>query len=227
MRVRSVTIGTNASHPIDIGPFDGFSAFQRQARTRFREVGLEVQSVRLSTQPFPAVLGAQGASEALPFAQALEALCQAHGIDYCSIGPVMATDPGSDLSFIAAIPEVIRSTETAFTSVLVATQGSGINLDAIAASARAVTDIARSTADGFGNLRLAVLANCGPGSPFFPVSYHGGGRTRFAIATEAADLAVDAFSTAGSLEEAEASLRGAIEEAARVIEDVSQTLAAE
>jgi uncharacterized protein (UPF0210 family) len=227
MRVRSITIGTNASHPLDVGAFREFDAFQRQARARFSEAGLEVQTVRLATQPFPTVLHDVGPGATPAFAQALEAACRGCGIDYCSIGPVVATDPASDLSYIAAIPQVIRTTDVAFASVLVAERDAGINLDAISASARAVADIARSTADGFGNLRLAVLANCGPGSPFFPVSYHGGGPTRFSIATEAADLAVDALSSAGSLQEAEANLRDAIEETAHVIEGVSESLAAE
>jgi len=227
MRIRSVTLGAEVDYPLDRDCFGAFDAFQQQARARFEEAGLEVQTVRLATQPFPSVLGDEGPSAAAPFAQDLEAACQAHGIDYCSIGPVVATDPDSDLSFIPAIPEVIRTTEVAFASVLVGAQESGINLDAIAESAQVVADIAHSTPGGFGNLRLAVLANCGPGSPFFPVSYHRGGRTQFSIATEAADLAVDAFSTATTLEDAGSELKRAIEEVAGIIEGVSRGLAAD
>jgi uncharacterized protein (UPF0210 family) len=126
MRVRSVTIGTNASYPLDDGPFDELDAFQRRVRTRFREAGLEVKTVRLATQPFSALLRGYGVSETLPFAQALEALCWAHGIDYCSIGPVLATSPGDDLGYSDVIPAVVRQTETVFTSVLVASRASGI-----------------------------------------------------------------------------------------------------
>jgi uncharacterized protein (UPF0210 family) len=227
MRVRSVTIGTNASYPLDVGPFEKFDAFQVRARAQLEKVGLEVQTVRLATQPFPAILLAQGAAEAVPFAQALEALSQGHGIDYCSIGPVVPTGPGSDLSYIDVIPDVIRQTEIAFASVLVASRASGICLDAIARSAEVIDEIAQSTPDGFGNLRLAVLANCGPGSPFFPVSYHQGPETRFSIATEAADLAVEAFSRAASVGEACSNLREAIEGRAEVIEDVCRALEAD
>jgi len=106
----------------------------------------------------------------------------------------------------------------------VAERGAGINLEAIARSAEIVADIAQTTPEGFGNLRLAVLGNCGPGSPFFPVSYHGGGPTSFSIATEAADLAVRAFREAEDLADAEARLRGAIESAARTIDGVAEGL---
>jgi hypothetical protein len=227
MRVRSVTVGTNASYPLDVGPFEGFEAFQRQARTQFQEAGLEVQTVRLATQPFPAVLGAHAASEAVAFAQALEALCQRHGIDYCSIGPVVAVRPGDYRSYIDVIPAVIRQTEAVFASVLVASRCAGICLEAIARCAEVIDEIARSTPDGFGNLRLAVVANCGPGAPFFPVSYHQGPETSFSIATEAADLAVEAFSRATSLEDARVNLRAAIEGRAEVIEEVCRALEAD
>jgi hypothetical protein len=227
MRIRSVTLGTDVGYPLDTDGFGRFEAFQRQARMRFEQAGLEVQTVRLATQPFPDVLRDEGPAGAAPFAQALEAACQAHGIDYCSVGPVVATELASELSYIGAIPELIRATKAAFASVLVAEQGAGINLEAIARSAEVVAEIAHSTPGGFGNLRLAVLANCGPGSPFFPVSYHGGGGTRFSIATEAADLAVKAFSGAGTLDEAATGLKGRIEEAARVIGSVSGSLTAD
>jgi uncharacterized protein (UPF0210 family) len=226
MRVRSITIGTSINYPLDAGVFQKIRAFQRDARARFEEAGLEVQTVRIATQPFPSILRTRGPSEAPRLAQALESTCRSHGVDYCSIGPARSTGSADDLPYIGVIPEVIRRTDTVFASVLVATQSAGISLEAISRCADVIDEIARSTPNGFGNLRLAVLANCGPGSPFFPVSYHEGVRTSFSIATEAADLAVEAFSAAGSLEAARINLRKSIEESARLIQDVSRGLAA-
>jgi uncharacterized protein (UPF0210 family) len=225
MRIRSVTIGTNVRYPLDDGPFERFEAFWRRARAGFDEVGLEVQTVRLAAQPFPTVLRGHGPAEVAPFARALEAVCQAHGMDYCSIGPVVTLEQGADLAYIDAIPDVIRATESAFASVLVAARDSGISLAGIEKAADVIVEIAHSTPDGFGNLRLAILANCEPGSPFFPVSYHRGQGTHFSIATEAADLAVAAFSEAATLQEARTNLQQAIEKQARAIEGVSRRLA--
>jgi hypothetical protein len=225
MRIRSVTIGTRVGYPLDDRLFQELERFQIQARRRFEGAGLEVQTVRLATEPFPTVLRDHGPAEAVPFAQALESMCQAHGIDYCSIGPVVTTELGTELAYVDAIPDVIRGTASAFGSVLVADRDSGISLRGIEKAADVILDIAHSTTDGFGNLRLAVLANCEPGSPFFPVSYHRGQGTRFSIATEAADLAVEAFSRAANLEEARTNLEQAIEQKARMIEDVGGGLA--
>jgi uncharacterized protein (UPF0210 family) len=239
MRIRSATIGTNVSYPLDPSRFRAFGRFQARARALFEDAGLEVQTVRLATQPFPEVLRDAGPAAAVPFARELEGLCQAHGIDYCSIGPVVATRPESEnedegegrdkhgLAYVDVIPEVIRRTEMVFASALVTSAVSGINLVATRRAAQAIADIAHSTPRGFGNLRFAVLANCGPGTPFFPAAFHSGAGPAFSIATEAADLAVDAFAQATTLEEARVNMRAAVEGAARTIERICRALEAE
>ena len=227
MEIRSITIGKNLNPSIDQIPFPHLARFQAEARRRFEAAGLPVQTVRLATQPFPEILGSQGAPAAPAFAQELETVCQRHGIDYCSIGTVPADQTGTNLDFIDVIPEILDQTEMAFASALVASRGSGIHLAAIARCAQVVADVAHATPDGFGNLRFAVLANCDPGSPFFPAAFHCGDATAFSIATEAADLAVEAFTAATTLAEARVNLQLAVEGTAATIEAVSRDLAAE
>ncbi|MEW5719370.1 MAG: DUF711 family protein, partial [Chloroflexota bacterium] len=77
-----------------------------------------------------------------------------------------------------------------------------------------------------GNLRFAALANVPPHSPFFPAAYHDGGAPAFALATEAAPLAVDAFSRAQNLDDARANLIGAIERAGAAMTRCANDLAA-
>jgi hypothetical protein len=227
VRIRSVTIGTNLGYPLDSGEFCTLETFQRTARSRFENAGYEVQTTRLATQPFPLLLRDRGAASAPRFARELQSLCQEHGLDYCSIGPVLATDTDCDLSFIDVIPAVIQATDAVFASVLVASQQAGINLQAIARCAGLISEIAHLTPDGFGNLRLAVLADCGPGSPFFPVAYHQAPETGFTIATEAADLAVKALTGVTGLAEANQRLVDAIEHEAEAIEQVCRSLEAD
>lgn len=224
MRIRSITIGTNIRYPHEEAPFDTFARFQREARRRFEDVGLEVQTVRLATQPFPEILAEAGPAAIVPFACELEAVSRAHGIDYCSIGPAVALAPQADLAYLDGIPAAILETESTFASALVAAPGEGIHLDGFQAAARVIANVAHSTPEGFGNLRFAVLANCPPGSPFFPAAYHRGPATSFSIATEAADLAVEAFTAAGDLEQAREKLHESVGEAARVVVTVSRAL---
>jgi hypothetical protein len=227
MEIRSITIGKSLNQSINQASFPRLARFQTDARARFEAAGLPVQTVRLATQPFPELLQDPGPQAAPAFAQELETLCQRHGIDYCSIGTVPADHPEANLDFIDVIPEILDQTEMAFASALVASRGSGINLEAIARCARVTADVAHATPDGFDNLRFAVLANCDPGSPFFPAAFHAGGETSFSIATEAADLAVEAFTAASTLAEARANLQLAVETAATTIETISRDLAAE
>jgi uncharacterized protein (UPF0210 family) len=210
MRIRSVTCLVNASS-------DAIQAAGRlagEARTAFEKAGLAVQTARLATQPLSLLRG-----DPVQIAHELWAQCAAAGMDYLSLGPVLADTPGAAQSvpLIAQIPELIRATDAVFCGVLVARRGQGINLAAIRRTAWAIRDIAHSTGLGFGNLRLAALANVGPGAPFFPAAYHDGGPPAVAVATESADLAVAAFSEAGSLDEARDRLVGAVETAARQI----------
>jgi len=216
MRIRSITCLVNATG-------DAIQAAGRlanEARTAFENAGLAVQTTRLATQPL-SLLGGDPVRRALD----LWAQCAAAGMDYLSVGPVLADTPGVDLSYIERIPDLIRASGAVFCGVLVARRGHGINLAAVRRTAWAIRDIAHTTDLGFGNLRLAALANVGPGAPFFPAAYHDGGAPAVAIATESADLAVAVFSEAGSLDQVRNRLVDAVEAAARQIDSVVRPLA--
>ena len=179
------------------------------ARQALETAGVPVQTTRLATQPLSHLPG-----EPLALAADLWPRCEKAGFEYLSLGSILADSPGADLALLDAIPDLIRATEVVFAGVLVARHGKGINLDAIQRTARVVRAIAHTTDLGFGNLRLAMLANVGPHAPFFPAAYHDGGPPALAIATESADLAVAAFSEANTLEEARARLIDQVEAAA-------------
>ena len=215
MNIRSVTCFINAGDPAgQAGAVDHAARLAREARTALEDAGFPVQTTRLATQPLSHL-----PADPRQLAPELWAQCASAGFDYLSLGPVLAETPGADLSLLDAIPGLIQETETVFAGVLVATRDHGPNLKAIRRTAEIVRQISRTTALGFGNLRLAVLANVGPHAPFFPAAYHDGGAPAVAIATESADLAVSAFSDAVgagsiSLDEGRARLVEAVEDAA-------------
>jgi len=204
------------------------TALGQAARESFARAGLQVQSIRLATQPFPDLLRGRQPQMAILLASSLEAACQAHSVDYCSLGPALAQHSDAEVArWVEVIPHLIQATETIFASVQVATGEAGIAPAAIELAARAIKRISERTEQGFGNLRFAALANCAPGFPFFPVAYHGGGPPTFAIATESADLAVTAFADAEDWNDGRKRLVEAIESHARRIDAVAQALAAE
>jgi hypothetical protein len=210
MKIRSVTSFVNAGAPgAQAGAIESAGRLVRETRTALEDAGFPVQTARLATQPLSHLPG-----DPVRRAQELWELCAGAGFDYLSLGPVLAEAPGADLALLDAIPALIEATETVFATVLVATRDKGPNLEAIRRTAEIVGQVARTTALGFGNLRLAVMANVGPHAPFFPAAYHDGGAPAVAIATESADLAVDAFSGADVLHEARSRLIEAVEDAA-------------
>jgi uncharacterized protein (UPF0210 family) len=210
MNIRSVTcfvpIG-DASAQAD--PIHAAGRLAQEARVALEAGGFPVQTTRLATQPLSLL-----PADPLSLAGELWPRCADAGFEYLSLGPVLADGPDADLARLDSLPELIRATESVFAGVLVAYRDRGVHLEAIRRTARIVREIAHSTDRGFGNLRLAMLANVGPHTPFFPAAYHDGGPPALAIAAESADLAVSAFSAAGSLDEARAHLVAAVEAAA-------------
>jgi hypothetical protein len=129
------------------------------------------------------------------------------GYDYISLGPAVPAAPGS----FEVIPEILAGTGSVFLSGRMASGGEGINLPAVKACAKIIQQAATISTDGFANLRFAALANVPSGAPFFPAAYHEGEGPRFALAIEAAGLAVEAVEGAASLAEARRRLVEAVE----------------
>ena len=162
--------------------------------------GYEVQTVRLATPPLDRLVGS--ASAAVELALALDGEAVACGFGYTSLG---AADvfAAQGLALLEVMPEVIARTETVFCSASVADRRHGISLEGARACGELVARVAAQSADGFGNLRFAALANCPPHIPFFPAAYHDGEASlTVGLALEAADLAVGTFGGATSLGDA-------------------------
>jgi uncharacterized protein (UPF0210 family) len=122
------------------------------------------------------------------------------------------------------IPEAIFVSQNVFFSGVMADTTRGIDLSAVRACAEVIVKCATIEPNGFANLQFAALANVAAGAPFFPAAYHSSDRPEFAIATEAADLAVDAFANAKSLEEGRNSLIRELERHGSRLTEVAKTL---
>jgi uncharacterized protein (UPF0210 family) len=150
----------------------------------------------------------------------LEALIEGTEIGYVAAGPALPEWPRS----YEVIPEALAATHNVFLSGIMADRRRGVMPGAVGLCARVIVDCAPLEPNGFANLRFAALANVQPGAPFFPAAYHGGGKPAFAVATEAADLAVRAFSGAPSVKTGRAELVAQIERHAKAIERLGRQL---
>ncbi|MHB1133821.1 MAG: DUF711 family protein [Chloroflexota bacterium] len=220
MQIRSITLGFDLTWPLDGQTIKRVGRFLKEARRRYEEAGLGVQTVRCATQPFPRVLGKSEPSTIVQLALQFERACADEGIAYASLGPVQAGEGAAALGFLQALPEAICATQTIFATVEIGNRALGVDFRNLEAAARIITAVGCQSELGFGNLRFAALANCPPNTPFFPAAYHAGGPDRFSLALEMADVALQALAT-GTPAQAEAQLTAAVEAAATRVETVA------
>jgi uncharacterized protein (UPF0210 family) len=220
MKIRSITYFMDIPAADEKQAFDRASRFTQKARQTFEGLGYEVQTVRLATGSF--AIAQKGGMEIEVWAAAMERKAMEAGFEYLSLGPAYP----DQLADYEAIPGMIAETENAFFSGMM-TYERGISLQAARACARVIVETGGLESSGFANLRFTAMANVPPGSPFFPSGYHGGGPAQFAIATQAADLVVEAFGEAETLEEGQRRLRQSLEEHGKMISTAADELARE
>ena len=220
MNIRALTGFVDPGWPIRPDRISTVAEILKAVREGMLAAGYGVQSLRLATPPLSEMAPKVPLDDRVKFSKQFEAECFAQEIDYCAVGPVLP----NELDGYALIPEILETTDSVFASGLYADPESGLSLQAARACAEVFQKVSTISPDGFANLRFAALANVPSGSPFFPASYHRGGPPAFAVATEAADLAVTAFSDGISIQAAARLLVEAIEGHASVIAKVARSI---
>ncbi len=212
MEIRSITLFCEPT----VDPQQA-AAFMTAARRAF---SYPVQSTRLATTPFPDWWDFEQdtAEQALTVATRW----QTAGADYISLGPVQLRH---DVGWLDVIPAILGASNVLFATIEIADTVGNFDTGRCWQAAKVVQQVSTILPNGFGNLYLAALANCPPGSPFFPVAYHNGGAPTFAIAVESADLALRALQSARTLVEARANLVAAIEDTAGQVMETAVSLA--
>lgn len=221
MKIRSITMFINPGWPLQKEALHRADVFIAAAIPAFTAAGYEVQTTRLATVPFPTLLSDLKPESAIRFAQEFGAAAQSFGYDYISLGPALPAFPQS----YTVIPEMLAAAGNVFVCGVMASVETGVSLPAVRACAEVIHRASHLSPEGFSNLRFAALANVPPGSPFFPAAYHQGEQASFAIATESADLAVNAFTEVANLDDARQRLVLAVEAHAQSLSDVSGLLA--
>jgi uncharacterized protein len=225
VKVRAVTTGVALDAALDPTQLRRAATATRAVAAAAGDAGLEVQTLRLTTPPLNTWGGAGDALRDLPaLAREVESLATGAGFGYVALGAVdtVGAAEADWRRLLEALPETVRGTENVFASATVATRQGGVNLAAARLAGEVVAQIAATTADGFGNLRFAALANCAAHIPFFPAAYHDGGEAVVVgLALEAADLAVEAFDGATDLVAAEARLARAVVAAVRPLHEAA------
>lgn len=189
MNVRALTGFFDPGWPIDPRRVASLAAALQAARRALEDAGYVVQTLRIATPPPSEMERPVPPADRPDLARQLEAQCFVHGLDYAAIGPAIP----DELPAYAVIPDMLAATESVFTSALIASHDAGLALPAARACAEVIQRTSLLPSNGFANLRFAALACVSPGTPFFPAAYADGGTPAVAVATEGAELAVDAL----------------------------------
>lgn len=194
--------------------------FLAEAKSAYETGGYEVQTVRLATIPFPKLLGEENIGRLPELTGHIDRLAQELKIGYVSLGPALLEMPRS----YEVIPDAIFVSKNVFFGGVMADKTRGLDLAAIRACAEVIVKSALIEPNGFANLQFAALANVPAGAPFFPAAYHDKDKPSFGIATESADLAVQAFENAKTIEEGRNNLVVEIEKHGKKLTEIAKSL---
>jgi uncharacterized protein len=194
----------------------------RAAKDDFSKAGYEVETIRITTQPFPEIIKGLNAQEGLKFFQDYDKLAQQE--DFAAeIGPAIIGSAGAadDDSRADLLAQIITGTQSINGFVAVA-DDSGIHWNAVRAAARIIKYLEEHTPHSEGNFRFAAGAFPPAIAPFFPVSYTSGAGHEFAIGIESANIVQAVFSAAnGNLNTAGDQLTAALGSEARKVEEIA------
>lgn len=203
MNIRSVTIFYPPGITEVTAPLPNLAQFAKTTVRILQQKGYPVQSIRLATPPFATWTLSLDPDDLLVQIADLEKQALANDFNYTSIGPAHP----NILESYPVVPRILAETKTIFVTGLMTASAGRVCLPAVRACGEIIAKTAAISPDGFDNLRFAALANVPPGSPFLPSAYHvKGQQPAVALAVESADLALEVFQNARSLEKARGNL---------------------
>ena len=195
----------------------------RQAKADFTKAGYEVETVRITTQPFPEIVKGLDPQQAIAFFREYDQLSQQESFAP-DIGPAISKD-NDDPARAELLGEIIANTRNVNAFIVVA-DDAGIHWNSLRAAARVVKYLEDHTINSEGNFRFAAAAFPPSIAPFFPVSYTSGAGREFAIGMESASVVQGLFAR-GKHDMAEASdlIAAALGKEAQKVEAIAQRIA--
>jgi uncharacterized protein (UPF0210 family) len=193
----------------------------RNAKARFELAGYEVETIRISTQPFPEYTRGMSKQAILAFFHDLDNLAKQESF-VASIGPALMSekdDPGQ----AQALAEILGLTSNLHGSVVVAGDD-GVHWKAIHAAAEVIKYLEDHTDHSLGNFRFAAIANVPAYTPFYPASYHQGLGHQFAIALESANVVAAVMAVQRDPEATRQALIAELGMHARAVEDLASKI---
>src|SRR3984957_13249493 len=193
----------------------------RNAKARYGLAGYEVQTIRITTQPFPEYTKGMSKEAAVALFRDLDALAKQENFSL-SIGPALI-DEKDDPGQAELLREILGETSNIYGSVVVA-GSDGVHWKAIHEAAETIKYLEDHGEKGLGNFRFAAIANVPAYTPFYPASYHRGLGRQFAIALESANVVAAVMAVQRDTEVTRQTLISELGRQAMAIEDIASKI---
>jgi uncharacterized protein len=192
--IRAVTLGINLKDCIDsdIESFKQkvYEKITKNARLLVGEAdklqkkyGIPIINRRISVTPVSLISETLDSEGLMEIALTLDKAAKDSGIDFIG-GYGALVQKGmtkSDERLIESLPDVLSRTERVCCFLNVASNVSGMNMDAIIKAGEAIKSISEKTEKGIGCAKLVVFANAPEDSPFMAGAFHGVGEGDFSL----------------------------------------------
>jgi len=193
----------------------------RNAKARFDLAGYTVETIRISTQPFPEYTRGMSKQDTLAFFHDLDNLAKQEGF-IVSIGPALMSEK-DDPAQAQLLSDILSLTNKLSGSIVVAGDD-GVHWKAVRAAAEVMKYLEDHTDQSLGNFRFAAIANVPAYTPFFPASFHQGLGHQFAIALESANVVAAAMAVPRDAEATRQAIVAELGIHARAVDDVANKL---
>src|SRR5580692_7017365 len=178
--------------------------FLRQAKAAFEKSGYEVETIRITTQPYPEYTRGMTDEQVLAFFRDYDALAVKEGFD-AAIGPAMMSDADNPHE-AELLAKIIANSKTLEGSVFIASED-GIHWKSIHAAAGVIKYLEANTPHSQGNFSFTAASLVPSGTPFYPASYFTGEGKQFAVGLQSANVVSEVFASTKSPDEAEQQLK--------------------
>jgi uncharacterized protein len=191
----------------------------RQAKAAFEKGGYEVQTIRITTQPFTRYISDPPAPDAHEFFKRLDELSKKDSF-MLNIGP-LTLGGLSDTARVSVLSQILATTKVN-ASVVVAGDD-GVDWNAIRAAAQVVKYVENHSPNGANNFDFAAVAMVPPNVPFFPASNHDGSGRQFSVGWEAGGFVADVLASANrDMRAARELLSQELEQQARAVDAIAK-----
>jgi uncharacterized protein (UPF0210 family) len=220
-KVRAITafIRLNRAHYKD--QIQDALVFLRQAKATCEKAGFEVQTIRITTQPFPEYTRDLTEEQTLAFFRDYDALAVKEGFD-ASIGPALMRDT-DDAREADLLAKILAQSKTLEGSIAIGGED-GIHWHSIRAAAGVIRYLENNTLHSQGNFNFTAWSLVPSGTPFYPASYFTGEGKQFAIGLQSANVVADVLASTKSPEAAEERLKSSLTIYAQQVEATAKAI---